>query len=582
MGSVSFGRPVVFGSAERPLAGRLHEPVSAVVGAVLLCNPFGYEENCAYRTFRMLAQRLAERGFEVLRFDQDGCGNSWGGATDPDRLPRWIGSCTQAIDFLSARNRHPVRVVGLRMGAALAVLSSTRQTIERLVLWDPVVSGKRYLRALRATSMLGLDAVPEPSDPGSLVVIGHRLSSSTIQSIGQLDLNSVAAPQIGTALLICRPQSGDALRLAEAMQKQGVPITVEEHDGTDLLLDCAAEVSVIPLAIVARIVDFVSAQPGAPLERDATPVGPTVLVAPAEPGWTETHLPIGPHGLAGILSVPQLVQRRGVVILTNNGVARCVGPARAWVEWARLWAGLGIATLRVDFSGIGDSEPRAGQLPGASPSADYPIQSLDDFADIVAMLRASNLMPAVAIGLCSGAFLSLDAAAANIGLEGVVGISTELFYVPDPPQSAQRSRRAAPPGNHALQRFLENTRLGRRVVRHLPFAGWWLFDILGLRPSPLRGATAACAHARVLLIYGKDTPEFARMQRQAGRNAMSIWQRDGRMTVLPGMDHSMFAPRVREQVEQRIRSFLEEILPQITGSSAPQYNPSRSTPRIPL
>src|ERR1700744_6379029 len=66
---LDFGQPVVFGDPSRPLAGRIHAARGAVLGAVVKCNPWGYEENCSHITFQLLARRLCERGLEVLRFD---------------------------------------------------------------------------------------------------------------------------------------------------------------------------------------------------------------------------------------------------------------------------------------------------------------------------------------------------------------------------------------------------------------------------------------------------------------------------------------------------------------------------------
>ena len=58
-----------------------HHPPSADTGrgaGVVLCPPLGYEYMSAYPTFRILAERLAALGFDVLRLDYDGTGNSSG------------------------------------------------------------------------------------------------------------------------------------------------------------------------------------------------------------------------------------------------------------------------------------------------------------------------------------------------------------------------------------------------------------------------------------------------------------------------------------------------------------------------
>src|ERR1700746_3560520 len=91
--AAAYGRPGVFGDPAPPLVGRVEEVNGPVLGSVVLCSPWGYEENSAFATLQLLARRLAESGLETLRFDYDGCGNSWGEAADPRRLACWVGSC---------------------------------------------------------------------------------------------------------------------------------------------------------------------------------------------------------------------------------------------------------------------------------------------------------------------------------------------------------------------------------------------------------------------------------------------------------------------------------------------------------
>jgi alpha-beta hydrolase superfamily lysophospholipase len=564
--TIEFGLPIVFGDSSRPLAGRLHEVRGERIGAVVLCSPWGYEENCAFATFQLLAQRLAEKGIEALRFDYEGCGNSWGDYTAPDQLDRWVASCAHAVEFMSARTGRTVAVIGLRMGATLAALVSASLPLAATILWDPVVNGRRYLRALRAMSMMGVDAGPDPSQPGSLVAIGNYLTAATVSTIEGLDLQKIASARIENALIISRPATADSKRLAAALQTAGVAAEVEELPGTEKMLDCAAEQSVVPQAIVERIVAWLHSHPSGSL-KCALALPQHAMLDNPNVNWTEEYISIGPQALNAVLTLPRHPRFAGAVVMTNNGVARAIGPARAWVEWSRIWAGLGIASLRFDLGGLGDSRPH----PGRKPLVNYPVEAIDDIAAAVAELKRRGLAPAVAVGLCSGAFLSLDAAAADAGLCAVVGINTQTFYLPDPPGSPQRQRRAAPPTHPWVQRFLENTRVGRRLARLLPYPAWRLLDLSGLQPSPLRGADVARAKARILLIYGDDNTGFLCL-RQRDRRNLRRWQKDGWLTVIPGLDHSMFAPQLRNIVEAQVRQFLTVSLPQLATNRTDAVN----------
>ena len=555
--SEQHGRPVVFGPSARPLWGRLHETRRAVCGAVVLCAPWGYEENCAALTFSQLARELAIAGFEVLRFDYDGCGNSYGDAYDPDRLAAWTTSCQLAIDHMAGRTGCKVDVIGLRLGAALTVLASSHTRIGAAVLWDPVVSGKRYLRALRAMEVMGVAAAPDPEDAGSLVTIGNPMTSATVADLDALNIQSIGAANIERALIISRPGAADPRRLKSTLDTLGVQTIVEEHTGTDKLLDTAAEQAVMPQNITRRIVDFITASAAGSASSRRAPLPTATRLEAPDGSWAEEHYSLGVQSLSVVLTVPRNVTREGVVVMTNNGVARSIGPARVWVLWARRLAAMGITSVRLDFSGLGDSGVRPGQTPGVH----YPIEAIDDLQLVIADLAARRPGPAFALGLCSGAFLNLDAMAAGAGIRGAVSINPQLFYVPDAPGSKHSRRRAAPPTHPWWQRFMENTRVGRRLARELPFPAWWMLARLGLQPSPIQGAAKAAAGAGpVLLIYGDDNLGLERL-RQRDPGAIRAWVEKGQMVIVEGLDHSMFDVRSRHQVEAIAHQFLLKHLP---------------------
>jgi hypothetical protein len=100
----------------------------------------------------------------------------------------------------------------------------------------------------------------------------------------------------------------------------------------------------------------------------------------------------------------------------------------------------------------------------------------------------------------------------------------------------------------------------------MPYPAWWILDRLGLQPSPLRGAAAARARTPVLLIYGEENLGLTRLkQRDSG--GLRSWRKDGGIVVMKGLDHSMFAPQIRRQVEACARAFLLEHLPPVAVRS---------------
>ncbi len=119
---------------------------------VMLCNPFGQEAIRAHRFYRVLADRLAANGFDVLRFDYFGTGDSAGedeefdlsgAVADTRMLFEWVAT------HLSPRE---ISLAGLRLGASIAMLASAglRGRVSNLVLFEPVVDGAAYVEQMLA------------------------------------------------------------------------------------------------------------------------------------------------------------------------------------------------------------------------------------------------------------------------------------------------------------------------------------------------------------------------------------------------------------------------------------------------
>jgi pimeloyl-ACP methyl ester carboxylesterase len=134
------------------LIGAFHSPqrLRARSASVLLCNPFGEEASRAHRIYRVLATQLERAGYATLRFDFSGTGDSSGEADDAT-IEQWLRDLATAAAELRGVSGSPrVALVGLRLGATLAALATSRGELRprHLILWDPVVSGAAYLGEL--------------------------------------------------------------------------------------------------------------------------------------------------------------------------------------------------------------------------------------------------------------------------------------------------------------------------------------------------------------------------------------------------------------------------------------------------
>jgi alpha/beta superfamily hydrolase len=164
---VFFGDPALFGvyhpalaDAERPLG-------------VLLCPPIGHEQTRSYRALKGLAEALARAGHHVLRFDYRGVGDSDGEFAEAT-ADRWCDEVARAAEELAALSGMKEQwLVGLRLGAALAVRAQaasrrgrSRARVRALVLWDPVLCGRDFLETadqLHATFVRDVTRFPRLS-----------------------------------------------------------------------------------------------------------------------------------------------------------------------------------------------------------------------------------------------------------------------------------------------------------------------------------------------------------------------------------------------------------------------------------
>ena len=116
-------------------------------GAVLLCSPIYLESLNTHLMYRQLSAKLSESGFHVFRFDYYASGDSLG-EDDDAQVDRWlqdIGSAKQ--ELIKQSGIDTISMIGFRYGATLACLGM-QGSIDKLILWEPVVCGHRYVEQL--------------------------------------------------------------------------------------------------------------------------------------------------------------------------------------------------------------------------------------------------------------------------------------------------------------------------------------------------------------------------------------------------------------------------------------------------
>jgi pimeloyl-ACP methyl ester carboxylesterase len=122
----------------------LHGTRERCRGAVLMAGPIGLERTHAYLVWARMARVLAREGFDVLRFDYRGLGES-GGHFETCNFDTWIEDAFACFELLAKRTRADrVGIVGLRAGALVASQLFAKRG-DALLLWEPPASGKAHL-----------------------------------------------------------------------------------------------------------------------------------------------------------------------------------------------------------------------------------------------------------------------------------------------------------------------------------------------------------------------------------------------------------------------------------------------------
>ncbi len=221
-----------FGPSAQQLYGVLESPAARPrKTGVLLLYPGVQEYMRAHWAFRSLAGGLAARGFPVLRFDYRGTGDS-SGEPESTTFEACVDDARVAAEELrDAGMVQEVAMIGMRLGAAIALRAATKLAyVRRVSLWNPVVSGRDYLveleqmdRALRLQLLHPLRA------PGGELA-GYRFPSAVRESIERVDLrdepNAPRAKRV--AIFTEEMASHEATRaLATALERAGH--AVESH-----------------------------------------------------------------------------------------------------------------------------------------------------------------------------------------------------------------------------------------------------------------------------------------------------------------------------------------------------------------
>ena len=533
---------------------------------VVLCGAFGFEQMAAHRPWRALADRIAAAGCPTLRFDYPGEGNS--GDPAEARVSANVAAIRRAVRFLrETTGVTEIVLVGLRLGANLAVLAAQEEAVDRLVLLAPAVTGRAYLREmrLRARTVGGVaGGVAPTADPDSLSVGGFRMDAAFLADVGALDATAIPrAPAPRTLLLApeTRTLAGRLTALGSAVETgplPGLPLLV----GDPIFAE-------VPEADFDRITAF--ATDGVTIAGPAIPLhlGPARL---AGSDWSEAPARFQPD-LFGIRCTPRR-QDPGAptVVFVSTGMTVHSGWGRQTTTLARRLAADGVPSFRFDLAGIGDSGRRSdGRKPPYAP---------DGFADVGRALDhlAEVRGPIVLVGTCSGAHAAFQALCRDARVDGALLVNLYCFdWDPDEDVDAAIRQTFGSTGTYAA--LLKRGATWRRLLRgeiHVRAIGATLAKrslaaaVRRLRRlvNPISpGGSVARRVARlrrrgaeIRLVYSAGDPGLAALHRHLGRAPGRADRRLGApVAIVPEVDHNFSSPAAQALLGHHLRDLLRAV-----------------------
>lgn len=435
MSAASNSCPVAFAGCH----GILTSPPSEdrLATGVLLLRPWGFDELCTRKFFRVLAERLAAKGMTSLRFDYPGTVD----ALDPaggQSLESWVAAAEAGMQLLQRQSEcTDVLLFGFGLGSFLAGQLSERAAVCGLVHAAPVANPKRYFRetALRAKVIIEGLGLPETALAKDATSIAGLVMDAQLVS----DIKSATTPSTTKqSLVVARPGIETDKQFSSGLRESGSNVDELSFAGYDRLMEDPTA-SVIPNTLLDDIADWCAKSSSGP-NRSTDTLPPPATVLEGANFQEEGHYIGEAPGLYAVECRPiAITQTAPVFVFLNSGYDHHGGWARAWVDASRRLAAKGAVSLRVDFANIGDSCPQE----GAPEQVLYSDGPISDTHAIVDFLRTRHTGPITLVGRCSGAYTAFHAAYRDDRISQLV-LCNQVRLIWDPEESLTDPARMGP------------------------------------------------------------------------------------------------------------------------------------------
>lgn len=561
---------------------------------VVICEPWGYEAQCARRALRVLSDRLSALGCPVLRYDQPGSGDALASAADIGGLAPFDAALASACETL-LRDTRATRVVlvGLGLGAALCLRHAAAHpdTVAGLVLLAPPAKGRMWLRELQARAvMIGevTGSAPAPGPGEALRIAGLPMSDALAAELRALDLTVLDHMPACPVLALAREGRAAEGTLCETLAAAtgGEAGIMTGYD--ELMTDPTG--SLVPEADYSRLLSWVQSllpQASAAPVVDGTAVLPAARLAGSD--FAETLCLFGPQEtMVGVWCAPAYPDPQALpVILLNAGGNPRAGWARGGVELARALAASGVPSFRFDIADIGDSRPLPGGPEVVHYHAGLPAQ-LSAAIDLCEAMGGGDRV--VVTGNCGGAYLALNGALSDTRIAHVVAVNLQRFLWDPRDDVAEVLRFGHSSASEYGRKLFDRSKWKRvlagksdplGILRSLAIRAWrqgerrlapWLFGLAPFsrlyRQVHANLAALSMRGVAIVLVFSEGDPGLAQLDTFFGEG----WKRlaaypNINVVMIPDADHNLTPEAARLALrEQVIGAALAESMSEAAGA----------------
>lgn len=420
-------RPVTFSNTVglvMPAAGK------ATATGVLFVSPWGLEEMCMRKFWRVVADALAGQGIASLRFDYPGTGDALDRDDYAGGLSIWEDCVVEAGQVLRRQSGcRDVIVLSQGLGSALAVRVAERiEGLAAIACLAPVTSGRAFLREMQIWARMVDEGLGVPEDHrlrDGVGIAGLRMPDEIAADLRKLSLTGLTHRPAPRALVVKRADRPADTEFSAQLTAMGVDVREADYTGYDEFISNPA-ISTMPDDIRKVVLEWIGSVAAAlpveaplPVERHAS------VASLLGPNFRETPVNFGDGGrLYGMLCEPLGPRSGATVLILGTAYDRHSGWGRASVIMARDLAAAGVASLRFDGANIGDSPP----VPGVPDQVLYQDSQIDDVRAALDFLARRDLTPVVVSGRCSGGYLTFKSAVADQRVSGAIAVNPFVFH----------------------------------------------------------------------------------------------------------------------------------------------------------